>query len=113
MTPPNFPAPPGGDHYTPKAEATSGPAQNIPLDNSPNQIWNVSVDVDGKSIPLSITLRYNEIAEYWVMTIRDGNGNLVLDSIPFVTGAGASQNILEQFVYLKIGSATLFNASQQ
>lgn len=109
--PPAPAAPPGGDHYTPSIATPAGTVQNVPLDNSPNQIWNISVNVDGKSIPLTVALRYNEIAQYWVMTIYDGNGNLLLDSIPFVTGEGVAQNLLAQFVYMKIGSATLFNVS--
>lgn len=104
-------APPGGDHYTPSIATPAGTVQNVPLDNSPNQIWNISVDIGGKSVPLTVALRYNEIAQYWVMTIYDGNGNLLLDSIPFVTGEGVAQNLLAQFAYMKIGSATLFNVS--
>jgi len=111
--PPNFPSPPGGDHYVPLPGQLAGPVQNIPLDSSPNQVWNVSVNVGGQSVPLRLALRYNEIAEYWVATIWDGQGNLLLDSIPFVTGEGIAQNILSQFRYLQIGSATIFNASQQ
>jgi hypothetical protein len=110
---PNFPSPPGGDHFTPKPPLTAGPVQNIPLDNSPNQVWNVTVLVDDVPVTLSIVLRYNELAEYWVATVRDINGNVLLDSLPFVTGDGISQNLLGQFAYLGIGSATIFNASGQ
>jgi len=108
----NVPSPPGGDHYVAPSGLVSGTAQTVPLDNSPNQFWNISVSVDGKSIPLQVALRYNEIAQYWVATIYDQNGNLLLDSVPFVTGVGKSQNLLAQFAYLKIGSATVFNASR-
>jgi len=52
------------------------------------------------------------------MTITDQNGNLLLDSVPFVTGVApngsklnAMQNLLNQFSYLDIGSAALLNAS--
>ncbi len=92
--------------------------QVIPLDNSPNQSWEVSVNVDGQPTPLGVVLRFNEIARCWVMTITDQNGNLVLDSVPFVTGIApdgtnlnAIQNLLHQFSYLNIGSAALLNAS--
>ena len=92
--------------------------QIIPLDNSPNQSWEVSVNVDGQPTPLGVILRFNEIAQYWVMTITDQNGNLLLDSVPFVTGVApdgsnlnAIQNLLNQFSYLDIGSAAVLNAS--
>jgi hypothetical protein len=110
--PPNFPAPPGGDHFIPKPPLVAGPVQNIPLDNSPNQVWRATVLVNNKPVTIIVTLRYNEIAQYWVATIRDGKNNLLLDSLPFVTGDGISQNLLSQFAYLGIGSATVFNASQ-
>ena len=85
--------------------------QIIPLDNSPNQSWQVTVNVNGRPVPLAVTLRYNEIARYWVMTLKDQSGNLILDSVPFITGVGQTQNILGQYTYLAIGSATIFNAS--
>jgi hypothetical protein len=109
---PNFPAPPGGTSFKPNPPLVSGPVQNVPLNNSPNQEWDVAVNVDGQPVTLVITLRYNEIAQYWVATIRDADGNVLLDSIPFITGEGISQNILGQFAHLAIGSATVFNASQ-
>ncbi len=112
VPPPNFPAPPGGTSFVPNPPLQAGPVQNIPLNNSPNQEWDVAVNVDGVPVTLVLTLRYNEIAKYWVATVRDSQGDLLVDSVPFVTGEGISQNILGQFAYLAIGSATIYNASQ-
>ncbi len=86
--------------------------QIIPLSNSPNQLFAIPLNVDGSVLTLNFTMRYNEIADYWVMTIRDSQGNLILDSVPLVTGLFPAANILGQFAYLEIGSAFVINISQ-
>lgn len=88
------------------------PNQLVPLDNAPNQSFELPVNVDGSPISLFVQLRYNEIAQYWVMTIKDLSGNLILDSVPFLTGSAPAGNILGQFAYKEIGSALILNASQ-
>lgn len=85
--------------------------QIIPLDSAPNQSFKVTVNVDGKLISLGVTLRYNEAADYWTMTLTDGSGNLLLDSIPLLTGGFPAANILGQYAHLGIGSALIANAS--
>lgn len=85
--------------------------QLIPLDNSPNQVFQVPLNLDGKVKVLVLILRYNEIAQYWVATIKDNHGLLIVDSIPLITGVFPSANILSQFAYLSIGSMYLVNAS--
>lgn len=79
--------------------------QDIPLDTSPNQTWNVSVGINGGVSVYFITLRYNEIAGYWTMTIYDSNQNLLVDSWPLVTGV----NLFQQLDYLQIGSLYILN----
>ncbi len=87
-------------------------AQIIPITpNSGNQTLQVTLSVDGGVLKLQLTLAYNAMAGYWVMTIADNSGNLILDSIPLVTGAYPAANVLEQFAYLAIGSAFIINAS--
>lgn len=86
--------------------------QLIPLSPLPNQKLVLSLNVDGKVEELFITLRYNEIAAYWVMTVEQPVNNVILDSIPLVTGEIPAKNILSQFAYLGIGSAQVINASQ-
>ena len=83
----------------------------VPLDNSPNQSFDISLATAGVVFTLKVTLRYNETAHYWVMTIKDAAGNLLLDSIPFVTGDWPAANILGQHSYLNLGSAYVVNAS--
>ena len=85
--------------------------QIVPLTSAPNQSVRVDLSVDGSTLTLNLKVRYNDVAGYWVMTILDANGNLLLDSLPMLTGIWPAANILSQFVYLKIGSCYLINVS--
>jgi hypothetical protein len=49
------------------------------------------------------------MAGYWVMSVYDANGNLLVDSIPMITGWYPAANILAQQGYLAIGSAYILN----
>lgn len=93
----------------------SSSAQIVPLTNSPNQVFEVALSIDGTVKSLQGYLHYNEVANYWVLSIYDLLGNLILDSVPFVTGNGsgdaASGNLLGQFDYLGIGSLYILNVS--
>ncbi len=86
--------------------------QVIPLTNTPNQSFETTLDINGQNVTLDITLRYNRVAEYWSMTITDSmTGDLILDSIPFVTGESPAANILQQYAYLNIGKAYIVPVS--
>ena len=85
--------------------------QIVPVSNAPNQTFVAALNVDGTVQDRYLALRYNEIADYWVMTITDASGNVLLDSIPFITGDVPAANLLGQFVYMKLGSAQIINAS--
>ena len=85
-------------------------AQIIPLTTDPNQTFQVSLNVDGSTVNLQLTLRYNEISEYWIMTIANpSTGAILLDSLPLITGEYPAGNILRQYSYLGIGSAYVLN----
>lgn len=79
--------------------------QIIPLTSDPNQTMQTTVNVNSKNVTLQLMLRYNETANYWVMTVSDSQSNKLVDSIPLITGDYPSGNILEQYAYLGIGSA--------
>lgn len=83
--------------------------QLIPLDNSPNQTFTCSLSVDGFTLTLEFAVNYSSMAGYWLMTIWDASGNLLLSSIPLLTGDWPAANILSQYGYLKIGSAYLIS----
>jgi len=77
----------------------------IPLTSDPDQSLTCTVPVNGKNITLRFRVRYNTQAGYWWMTVSDKNGNILVDSLPLLTG----QNLLEQYQNLGIGSAYLVN----
>jgi hypothetical protein len=87
-------------------------AQIIPLTPDPNQVFEVPLNINNTVKSLYLTLRYNELAQYWFMTVKNSQGVIILDSIPLVTGNVPSGNILRQFAYLGIGSAYVLNASE-
>jgi hypothetical protein len=84
-------------------------AQIIPLSPSPNQSLTVQLQVDGAPLTLNLAFRWNYMAGYWVMTIFDSSGDLILDSIPLITGWYPAANLLAQYEYLRIGSAFILN----
>jgi hypothetical protein len=52
------------------------------------------------------------MAGYWDMSISDVNGNLLVASVPLVTGWYPAANLLTQYQYLQIGNAYLLNTSE-
>lgn len=83
--------------------------QIVPLTTSPNQTVTAQLQVDGKSLTLNLALRFSEMAGYWILAIMDSFGNLLLDSIPLITGVYPSANLLAQYQYLAIGSAYIIS----
>ena len=75
----------------------------LPLTTSPNQTFTSTIPIDGSKIKFNFFLRYNTEAEYWVLDISDSSNASLLASINLVCGL----NLLEQYSYLKIGSAYL------
>lgn len=85
--------------------------QVIPLTNSPNQTFTAQLEIDGAPLSLNLGIRYNEVAGYWVLSISDLSNNLLVDSVPMLTGNYPGANILEQHRYLNIGAWYVINAS--
>lgn len=78
----------------------------IPLTTAPNQEFICTIPVDNKNITLKLGLRFNSVANYWVMSISDPKTNkFILDGIPLLTGG----DLLEQYRYLGLGSAFILN----
>ncbi len=73
----------------------------IPLDSSPNQTFTSTIPVDGEKLKLFFFLRYNTEQKCWNMDIFNQDKEPLVNSLPLVCGL----NILEQYSYLKIGSA--------
>lgn len=84
-------------------------AQLIPLTQAPNQVFSVQLTVDGNSLTLNFVLSYSAMAGWWQLQISDVQGNLLLASVPLITGYYPAANILAQYGYLQIGSAYMLN----
>jgi hypothetical protein len=85
--------------------------QLVQLDPSPGQTFNVTLNVNDATLTLGLALSYNSMAGYWIMTIFDQLGNLLLSNIPMLTGTWPAGNLLQPYGYLRIGSAFLINVS--
>jgi hypothetical protein len=85
--------------------------QILPVTSDPYQKLSVSLSVDDQVLNLNLVLSYNEIAGYWTVAISDAAGNLLVDSLPLITGVWPAANLLGQFGYLKIGSLYVLNIS--
>jgi hypothetical protein len=80
----------------------------IPTDSKPNQNLRCVIPIDGKNLALRLTLTFNTIAEYWVMSVADDISNEILvDSLPLIAGEFPSANILGQYGFLRIGSCVM------
>ena len=85
----------------------------IPLDNSPNQTFQATIEIDGKNVSFEFSLNYNEMAGYWMMKLMNqASSAVILDCVPLVPGAFPSANILAQYAYLRIGSAYVYKAGK-
>lgn len=86
-------------------------AQVIPLTSSPNQIFQVTLNVNGSILKLSLSISYNQFGQYWIMQVSDTSGNILLVDVPLLTGVWPAANILKQYQYMQIGSAYVLNVS--
>jgi hypothetical protein len=59
-------------------------------------------------MPFDFTLRYNWVAEYWIMSVADAvSGQMLVSDIPLIAGEFPAANLLEQYEHLRIGAAVL------
>lgn len=85
--------------------------QVIPLTNDPNQQFTVILQIDGAPLTVNVTIKYNSMAGYWIMSISNASNNLLIDSVPLITGTYPAANLLAQQAYLKIGAWYIVNIS--
>lgn len=82
----------------------------IPLTSDPDQTFKITIPVDEKNLKLKLRVKFNTAANYWAMSIYDSASNsIILESIPLLTGAYPAGDILGQYSYLGLGSATIIN----
>ena len=84
-------------------------SQIVPLTSLQNQTLAVQLTVDAAPLTLNLTASYSTMAGYWQLTVADVNGNVLLASVPLITGWYPAANLLAQYGYLQIGSAYLLN----
>lgn len=88
--------------------------QKIVLSSTPNQTIEAILSVNGVNRNFQFFIRFNDIANYWVMRITDLDTNeVLLDSVPLLPAIDSSGNILAQYDYLRIGSAYLVAVSDE
>lgn len=83
--------------------------QIIPLTQAPNQTFTVQLSVDGNPLTLGLQLNYSAMAGWWQLQVSDVQSNVLLASVPLITGYYPAANILAQYGYLAIGSAYVLN----
>lgn len=84
-------------------------AQIVPLQNANNQKFSVQLTLNNKALTLGLQLNYSEMAGYWMFSIYNSVGTLLLSNLPLITGWWPAANILAQYEYLKIGEVFLLN----
>jgi len=86
--------------------------QQVYITSDPNQSFRCVLTVDGNNITLGFQIRWNSIANYWMMTLIDINtGNYIVDAIPLTTGVLPTPNLLQPYGYLGIGSCFIIDVS--
>jgi hypothetical protein len=78
--------------------------QIVPVNTSPGQTFNVTLNIDSTLVQINGALNFNEMAGYWVMNLFDVNYNPLILCVPLLTGTYPAANLLVQQQYLKIGS---------
>src|SRR5215469_873404 len=89
------------------------PLQMIHLSNSPNQQFTAQLHIDGQNMQLNVAINYDDMAGYWILRISDTSNNVLIDSVPMITGSYPAANLLEQQRYLAIGAWFIVNASNR
>jgi hypothetical protein len=79
---------------------------SIPVTDQPNQEFEVVIPLrSDRNIALSFYFSFNDVAQYWEMSVGDASsGQTLISCLPLVTSS-PSQNIISQWAYLDIGKA--------
>lgn len=80
----------------------------VPVTNSPRQTFWTTIAIDGVNRRLKISCNYNKVADYWELSLADGNTDEdILVNVPMLRGVYPAANILEPYTHLGLGSAYL------
>jgi len=84
-------------------------SQIIPLTQAPNQTFAAQLTVDGQALTLNFVLSFSVMSGWWQLQVANAQGQILIDSVPLITGWYPAANLLAQYGYLAIGSAYLLN----
>ena len=84
-------------------------AQIVNLNNAPNQLMAVSLQLSGKTVRVQVELSWNRIGSFWVASVYDQAGNPLVTSLPLLTGDWPAGNLMAPFDYLGIGTWCMIN----
>jgi hypothetical protein len=79
----------------------------VSLTNAPTQVLTVALPINGTTITLNLVVSFNEIGQFWVMSVFDQSYNALFSDVPLITGYWPGGNILAQYDYAGIGGATV------
>lgn len=79
----------------------------IPITTAPNNSFSCKIPVDSKNIMIYFFARFNEVAGYWLVSLSDGKNTDYIRNLPVLP----SDNILEQYSYLGVGSAYILKSA--
>lgn len=80
----------------------------IPLDTTPDQKFNVTVEVGEENVSLILHLSYNTEGDFWRMDVTNvDTEEMLISHVPLLTGEYPAADILEQFNYVGIGQAVI------
>lgn len=83
--------------------------QIVSLTTAPNQTFTVQLVIDNKPLTLNLALSFSTMSGWWNMQIADVIGNVLVASVPLITGWYPSANVLGQYGYLQIGAVYILN----
>ncbi len=84
----------------------------IPVDNSPNRTFRITIPIDGENKTFKLKLVYNSIGKYWMLTIMDISGKEIVANLNLTTTFGFTEgNILKFVDYLRVGSLNVVDFS--
>lgn len=71
--------------------------------------FTVNMDVNGENRTFILYFTYNPVGDMWKMTISNEADEVLLSNIPLLP----TQNLLEQYSYMNLGSAILIPADDE
>lgn len=78
----------------------------VPLTNSPNQTFEITIPVNGKNKTFVFNMWYNYFAEYWLLSIIDSQTEqFIVSNTPLLSSTYDFANMLKQYGYKLIGNA--------